>query len=213
MLAFGCSRLTPNRVTNSLRAAGLTVRPRLRSYIMYWTQTQPGSLITVDAIKAHLRIDSTTEDTYLAGLIAAATSHAEQVMACSLLTRAITATFYSGEILSLPHGPVISITSVSLNGNAVSPSAYSIERYGHAELLRYNNSNIQPHAAPATLIVVYQSGHGATPDSVPAEIVQVIKCHVGLLYEQREAATDRTVTPVPFIQDFYKLRSREPGVG
>jgi uncharacterized phiE125 gp8 family phage protein len=180
---------------------------------MYWTQTQPDPLITVEAVKLHLRIDSTLEDDYLAGLIAAATSHAEQSMACSLLQRTITATFYSGELLTLPRGPVVSVSSVALNGVTVAPSAYSIERYGYAELLRYNNGNIQPHAAPAVLAVVYDAGHGADPADVPADFIQIIKCHVGLLYEQREAATDRTITPVPFIQDFYKLRSREPGVG
>src|SRR5204863_1965209 len=98
-------------------------------------------------------------------------------------------------------------------GHTVSPLAYSIERYGHAELLRYNNGNIQPHAAPATLTVTYTAGYADTAEGVPADILQVIKCHVGLLYESREVATDRTITPVPFIEDFYKLRSREPGVG
>lgn len=180
---------------------------------MHWTQTQPAPLFDVFDVKTHLRIEGTEEDGYLDGLIAAATSHAEHVMASSLIQRTITATFYSGELLSLPRGPVISVSSVAVNGQPVSPSAYSIERYGTAELLRYNNGNTQPHAAPATLTVVYQAGYGAAEENVPADIVQIIKCHVGLLYEQREAATDRTITPVPFIEDFYRLRSREPGVG
>jgi uncharacterized phiE125 gp8 family phage protein len=181
---------------------------------MHWTQTQPDALIDVDAIKQHLRIDSDSEDAYLAGLIAAATAHAEQVMASSLLHRTITATFHGGELLSLPRGPVVSVSSVALNGQPVDASSYSIERYGNAELLRYNNGNIQPHAAPATLTVTYVAGYGETPADVPADIVQVIKCHVGLLYEHRESIiTGTIVTKVPFIEDFYRLRSREPGVG
>src|SRR5438067_1689403 len=117
---------------------------------MKWNQTQPDDLLDVDAIKTHLRIDSgTSEDTYLAGLIAAAVSHAEQVMQCSLMTRTITATFYSGETLYLPRGPVVSVSSVSVSGSPVAPSAYSLEQYGTSDLLRYNNGNVQPHAAPA----------------------------------------------------------------
>src|SRR5262249_39552426 len=118
-----------------------------------------------------------------------------------------------GEILSLPRGPVVSVSSVALNGVTIPAPSYSIERYGNAELLRYQNGNIQPHAPPAELRVVYEAGHGPSAADVPADIVQIIKCYVGLLYEQREAATDRTITPVPFIEDFLKLRCREPGVG
>jgi uncharacterized phiE125 gp8 family phage protein len=180
---------------------------------MFYTQSQPGSLFDIDDAKMHLRIDGLEEDTYLAGLIAAATSHAELSMQCSLLNRTITATFYAGETLNLPRGPVVSVSLVTLNGVAVSDSAYSIERYGTSELLRYNNGNTQPHAAPAELTVTYTAGYGDSPTDIPADIIQVIKCHVGLMYEQREVATDRTITPVPFISDFYKLRSREPGVG
>lgn len=180
---------------------------------MHWTQSQPDPLISLSEIKAHLRIENNDEANYLVGLIAAATSHAELAMACSLLTREIVATFYSGELLSLPRGPVVSVSSVKLNGSAVSPSAFSLERHGNTELLRYNGGTIQPHAAPSTLAVTYIAGYGESSDEVPADIVHVVKAHVGLLFEWREAATDRTVTPVPFIEDFYKLRSREPGVG
>jgi uncharacterized phiE125 gp8 family phage protein len=180
---------------------------------MKWSQSQPSALFDVDAIKTHLRIDTDTEDDYLTGLITAAVSHAENLMGCSLLQRTITATFYSGETLNLPRGPLVSVSSVSVGGTPVSSSAYSTESYGTVDVLRFNNSYTQPYAAPVELVATYLAGYGTTPDAIPADIVQVIKCHIGLLYEQREAATDRTITPVPFVEDFYKLRSREPGVG
>ena len=182
---------------------------------MKWTQAQPGTpLLTLDDVKEHLRlIDGQDDGDYIAALVAAATAHAEQAMACSLITRAVTATFYSGENLYLPRGPVQSITSVQVGGQTVSPSAYSTEQYGHSTLLRFNNGTIQPLAAPATLVVTYQAGYGPTATDVPADIVAAVRCHVGLLYENRESAADRTVTPVPFIDSFYKLRSLDGGVG
>jgi uncharacterized phiE125 gp8 family phage protein len=181
---------------------------------MKYEQTQPENpLLDITDVKTHLRIDGTTEDTYLEGLITAAVAHAELSMQCSLLQREITATFYAGETLNLPRGPVVSISSVSVGPTPVSEGAYGLERHGTIDLLRYNNGNIQPLAAPATLTVVYLAGYGETPDDVPADILQVIKCYVGLMYENREVATDRTFTPVPFLDEFYKLNSREPVIG
>jgi uncharacterized phiE125 gp8 family phage protein len=182
---------------------------------MLWTQTQPGTpLLSLADVTAHLRIaDTQGQDDYLDWLVTAATSYAENVMGCSLITRTITATFYSNENLILPRGPVQSITSVSVNGSPVDVSAYSIEQKGTTTLLRYNNGTIQPMAAPATLVVIYAAGYGDAPTDVPADILAAIKCYVGLLYENREVAQDRTITPVPFLDDFFRLRALEVGIG
>lgn len=182
---------------------------------MKWTQTQPGTpLLTLDEVMEHLRMaDAQGQDAYLMTLVAAATAHAEQAMQCSLLTRTVTATFYAGETMYLPRGPVQQVTAVQANGQTASPAAYSTEQYGHATLLRYQSGTIQPLAAPAVLTVTYTAGYGDDPSGVPADLLSAVKCHVGLLFENREVAQDRTVTPVPFLEDFYRLRSLEVGVG
>lgn len=160
----------------------------------------------------HLRIEAVEDTPYIESLIAAATSHAEEIMECSLLTRTIEAIFFAGERMFLPRGPVQEILSVSVDGKVQDPSTYTIESYGNNDLLRFNNSTVQPFAAPTTLICTYKAGFGG-PNDVPPDVIQVIRCHVGLMYEQREMATDRTITPVPFIADFYRLRGRGTGVG
>jgi uncharacterized phiE125 gp8 family phage protein len=182
---------------------------------MRWTQEQPYTpLLTLDDVKIHLRLtDDDTEDDYLNALVASATAHAEQLMQSSLLTRSITATFYSAENLYLPRGPVQSIMSVALDGQPVASGAYTLEGYGTAVLLRYNNGTIQPHAAPAVLTVTYTAGYGSDPADVPADIIAAIRAYVGLLYENREAAHDRTIKPVPFLDDFFRLRGQDVGVG
>ncbi len=176
---------------------------------MNWTQTKPAPLIDASSIRTHLRIDDDSQDAYLTTLIVAATAHAEQAMGASLLTRNVSASFSAGETLYLPRGPISSVSSVSLGATPLPSGAYGIDRYGNTEVLRYQGGN----TAPAPVTVQYVAGYGPTLDDVPADIVQVIKCYVGLLYEQRETATDRTVTPVPFIEDFLRLHSRECGVG
>jgi uncharacterized phiE125 gp8 family phage protein len=171
-------------------------------------------MFTIDAVMQHLRMDdSQGQDTYLLFLIDAATAHAEQVMACSLLTRTVTASFYEGENLYLPRGPIQAITSVQVNNQTINPAAYSTEQYGHSVLLRYQNGTIQPHAAPAALTVTYTTGYGDDPNDVPSDIQSAVLCHIGLLFENREVAQDRTVTPVPFLDEFYRLRSLEVGIG
>lgn len=181
---------------------------------MKWRVTQPSTEMLFNATNAmnHLRTDGVEDTQYITALIPAATSHAEELMECSLLTRTIEATFFAGERMYLPRGPVQEILSVTVNGVAQAPGSYSIESYGNNDLLRFNNSTIQPFAAPQTIVCTYLAGFGG-PADVPPDITQVIRCHVGLLYEQRELATDRTVTKVPFIADFYRLRGRGTGVG
>jgi uncharacterized phiE125 gp8 family phage protein len=186
---------------------------------MQWSQTQPGSaLLQLSDVMAHLRMtNSQGQDICLTSLVTVATSYAENVMGCSLLTRTVTATYFACEHLWLPRGPVQSITSVSVNQTpaveAVDPSAYSLEQYGTAPMLRYNNGHRMPYAAPATMTVVYQAGYGDEPSDVPADITQAILCMVGLMFENRETAQDRTVTAVPFLDSFFKARAIDVGVG
>ena len=174
---------------------------------MKWSATSPAAqpILAAD-LRTHLRIDDSTQDAYLTTIIAAAVAHAEQVMQCSLIQRTITATFYPGEHLALPRGPIISVASVTVDGDAQDASTYELRGYGSLDLLYYRNMTTQPHAVP--LIAVYSAGHGAAAADVPADILQVIKCHAGLLYENRETAADRAIMAVPFIEEFFRLRAR-----
>jgi uncharacterized phiE125 gp8 family phage protein len=186
---------------------------------MQWTQTHPGSaILTLQNVLDHLRMTNTQgQDNYLTSLITVATAYAENAMGCSLITRTVTATFFANEHLWLPRGPVQAITSVAINqtpaAQGVDPSAFQLEKYGTQSVLRLNNGHRMPYAAPATLTVVYQAGYGDSPSDVPADIIQAIQCMIGLMFENRETAQDRTVTPVPFLEAFFKARAIDVGVG
>jgi uncharacterized phiE125 gp8 family phage protein len=198
-----------------------------------WSQTAPGSaLFAFSDIAYHLRIDSdvqalTAEQNYVNSLVAAATEYAEEALYASLVTRTITATFFldDGPSLTLPRGPVQSITSVTDQDGA--HPGYTLERYGRYDqiicpswrlpmpyMAIWDNYPVIQQLPRRSLAVVYQAGFGDAATNVPADIMQAIRVHVGLMYEQRQSATDRTITAVPHsLEAFYRLKSRQVPVG
>lgn len=177
---------------------------------MKWTTTSPpaNSIIDFNDIGYHLRDDddvlaTTAEQNYLTRLIAAATDFAETLMQTSLVTRTIAATFYRGDKLVLPRGPVISILScIDANG----PISYTLETQGNTDYL------VTPNSFSAPLIVTYTAGYGTAADCPPM-VVQSICTHVATLYENRESISDKTMMVVPHsLADFYKMKSRGSAV-
>lgn len=176
---------------------------------MKWSiTTAPTGLAVAYAIaKHHLRIDDNEERDYVISLIEAATAHAEEALATSLLPRRIAATFYDGEFCDLPRGPVSAIVSVvDANGDAVPSDAWRWERKGNSDCIRLLRTATRP------LTVTYDAGY-ANAAAIPADIRQAILCHVGTLYDHRASVTSMNVNPVPHLDSFYRLRAREVGIG
>lgn len=155
--------------------------------------------------KVHLRLSSDDEQDYVEDLIDAATDHAEEAMACTLMARERSVTFYRGGPMYLPKGPLISVTSI-IDADAKTITDYDLEKVGNADLLTINEGFTYP------LEVVYQAGYASASD-IPAAIRQAILCHVGTLYENRESVSDKSKTPVPHsLEAFYRLKRRSAGV-
>jgi uncharacterized phiE125 gp8 family phage protein len=163
--------------------------------------------VTWNQVKAHLRLDATDEREYVLELIDAATQHAMDAMSCSLVSQRITATFYCGEPVNLPRGPLLSIVSVvDDDGRAITD--YDVRRRGLTDYLVFNEG----YAAPLT--VVYTAGY-ATAAAVPADVKHAIRTHVATLYGMREHVTQGGAPAhVPnSLADFYRLKSRDGGIG
>jgi uncharacterized phiE125 gp8 family phage protein len=184
---------------------------------MKWTATRPTTppLVTFPQMQAQLRIDGVDEQDYITDLIDAATEHAENALATSLIRRNITATFYdenasihntnfnqNGTRLYLPHGPVASVTTVTdTNGNALT---YRFGASGHAEYITITSVS---YTYPIT--VVYVAGYGTTAATVPADIRMAIRTHVASLWSNRESISEKAMVPVPHsLEQFYQLRRR-----
>jgi uncharacterized phiE125 gp8 family phage protein len=199
---------------------------------MKWTQSQPtpSAIWTTDQLAYHLRLDpdvaqQASEQAFITDLQATAVEYAETAMGCSLLTRAVTATFYGPNAptnfgylyghnwqhrLRLPRGPILSgITSVTDANGTIDSSKYHLEGEGSTDLLRITIG----YVAPVT--VVYTAGYGNTASSVPADIRQALRMHIGTLYENRESiGVGKSADAIPHsLQDFYRIKARNVPVG
>jgi hypothetical protein len=208
---------------------------------MKWDVTTPptGRLVDFSTLKSHLGVDTDDDRDYILSTLDEATAAAEDFLACSLLTQTITAVYYAAEAygpllnpfgnttsstpgpfvpgisvvyppraydLKLPRGPVQSITSVT-DGRNHAITNFSLERVGNADMLHVPGGFNYP------LTVVYVAGYG-TADDVPGGIKRGVMMHVGTLFKYRESVGDKATTVIPHgLQDFYRLRSRNTGIG
>lgn len=183
--------------------------------------TEPVSL---SEVKAFIRLDGSSEDDLLNGLITAARSAAEQYLRRSLITQTWKLTLdlhrsnldnlpegtyqlpvtalYGGlpEVVPLPKGPVQSITSVVTYDTANTSSTFASANY------RVDNSNdrlILNYGAvwpsnmrpQAATEITYVAGYGAASD-VPQPIKTGMLIHIASLYEQRGMCGDEQALPV-----------------
>src|SRR5690606_18183664 len=76
--------------------------------------------VTATEVREHLRLGDADADSFIEMLIGAAVDHAEDAMSIALMPRTISATFYNGEPLILPRGPVLEMLRVTnANGDDV----------------------------------------------------------------------------------------------
>lgn len=156
--------------------------------------TPPAILpVSLAEAKLHLRIepDVTLENTLVTGLIGAATDHLDGWT--GLLGRCLVEQEWRqdfdafGSCLSLPLGPVISISSVTAGGDTVDPASYSLKTdAGGRSRVEFNGVSV---SGPVS--VTYKAGYANTNDdpaanTVPPAIKIAIMLLVGAWYENRE---------------------------
>jgi uncharacterized phiE125 gp8 family phage protein len=163
--------------------------------------------VTWAELKAQQRVATDAEQTFGELCIDAATEHAQDAMACSLMVRTLLATFYDGERIVLPRGPLIEVLGVTDRDDAA-VTGFELAHAGHAAVLIPTSSH-----AGYPLSVTYRAGY-ATAAAVPADVRRAVLAHAGTLFENRESVTDKTKLPVPHsLEAFYNLKSRKVPVG
>lgn len=173
------------------------------------TTPATGRILDFGQMDLHIRDVPTEHRDLILDYIDAATINAENAMGTSLLQRSITAVFYEGEKIYLPRGPVISITSVTdFNGQTYTQNnQYFWERFGRADKIRFQTGFTYP------LTVVYVAGY-ANAAAVPADIRLALRQHVATMYANSESISADTLRETPqSLADFYRLNSREVGIG
>jgi len=152
------------------------------------------SAVTTADLKDYVRVTHSLEDTLIGALGLAATSAVERESQRLLQVRAVTLRLQAmpdvDEPIELPGGPVVSITSVTVDGNAVTGCV----AFGDAPAVMFPASS-WPVATgigyPVT--ITYQAGHA----TVPQTLSHAVKMTVAHWYENRAAVDEMTLTEVP----------------
>jgi len=183
--------------------------------------TAPARFITADQFARHLRLDRDgsnapgnggPSDDELLSYVDAAVDYVENAIEASLSPRSIRATFYHCDDMLLPRGPIIAIASV-VDANNVEITDYSTEAVGR-------RLRVKVQWARRPVVITYSAGHtdfaitgDATTPAIPPSISLVVLNYAAMLYENREAASEKVITPLPHVEAFLRARRFGTGVG
>lgn len=183
------------------------------------------AILTTSEAKAHLRVDTSDEDTLIDALVSAATSHMDGHS--GILGRAlITQTWYQdfdafSSCMRLPVGNLIAISSVAYYdaNNSTQTLANTVytafsDAIGPYLTLKPDQDWPSSYARPDAIRVTWTAGYGATAASVPEAIRHAARLMVGHWYENREAVNIGSGQPVdvPMTVDRLLMPFRRVGV-
>lgn len=167
--------------------------------------------VTLDEIKAHLRVDFDDDDDVLGYYITSARQHAENYCQRAFITQIFN--YRLDEFpweLKLPRPNLVSVSSIKYtdqNGDeqTLDISEYQVDIYSTVGRVKPTYSNTWPSTRIGdynAVNVEYVAGYGDTAD-VPRAIKQAIMLLVGHLYENRESTAALTIKDVPM--GYYSL--------
>lgn len=170
-------------------------------------ETATSRPIAWEEVNEHSNLDGMESEAYLNKLIDAAVDYFQEATRSTLMERRIIATFYDGEPINLPYGPLNSINAITdANETEVRLADYQIRHVGRVPRL------ILPATTTYPIAVDYWAGY-TDPSEIPAATRLALLQLVGAFNENREAITDRQKLVVPHAFDaFLKQRSRQLGV-
>lgn len=169
--------------------------------------------VSVADAKAHLRIDHTSEDELIAGLIRAARDEVEQTTGLAMIDQAwrlaVDAVPRSG-LLLLRRGPVKAIASVTIygsegEGSALDPGAYQLDPLSRPARLHFSE---RPSGLRAMngIEVDFTAGFGEAAVDVPDLLKRAVLALVAHWYEFRASFGARD-QPVSYPEGYERLIS------
>ncbi len=160
--------------------------------------------VTLDEVKAHLRLDSDTDDAYVSALITAARQRVELYLRRALITQTFEFTLdgfpaspslvFEATVIDLPRPPLQAIESIKYLDTAGSEQTLPHETYvidaSSDEIGRIALAWTQywpiTRCSINSVVIRFVAGFGDAPDDVPQVIRQGILIEVSNLYENRE---------------------------
>lgn len=149
--------------------------------------------VTLAEAKAHLRLESTDDDTYVSALIQAARQHVEEVCWRGVVTQTlelVLESFPEGESVVLPWGNLSTISSVAyVDGDGaeqtLDPGEYGADAISVPGRLVLGYNKSWPSTREQWNAVAVRYTVGWVVASVPAPIKQALLLLVSQMYENR----------------------------
>ncbi len=153
--------------------------------------------LSLEAAKAHLRVEDEDDDALIEALIDAAIAMVDGPKGIGLAM--IEQTWLLSldrfeRTISLPLGPareIVSVEYVDGNGDLAAVDAddfiFSAGQDPAVLTPLYGQAWPVPRPQPGTVRITYKAGFGATAAAVPSDLVAALKLIVGHLYANREA--------------------------
>ncbi len=161
-----------------------------------------GDVVTLDAMKDHLRFQSSSEDALISAAISAAVGQLEGRrgrLNRAFLTQTWTLAvprFWRGR-LGLPFAPLQSVDAITYTtrlgaSETVDPSIYDVDAASEPGAVTLKPNTVWPSDLADALDAVrieFTCGYGDTAEAVPEEIKAAIKLIAADLFQHREAQT------------------------
>lgn len=174
-------------------------------YVLTEPTVEPVS--TAEA-KAHMRIEHSADDTYIAALIKAARRWCENFQVRSFISTTWSWSFTQfpcGRPIEVPWSPLQSVTSIKYVDDAGTQQTLATTVYqeytkrtpGQIDL-KYLQEWPSVRGDKDGIEVIYIAGYGNASTDVPEDVTTAIKMLVAELYERREAASEKSIVKIPF---------------
>lgn len=163
--------------------------------------------ILLAEVKSQLRIDSTTEDTYLGTLITAAREYCEVFQNRAYITQTweLTLDTWPRFPFRLPMPPLVSVTRIDYHDTldveiTWAASNYFVDTDSEPGRVGLGYNIVLPTTTLRALNAIkiqYVAGYGAA-DDVPQRTKQAILLLIGHMYENRETVSPVDLKEIPF---------------
>ena len=180
----------------------------------YQVTTGPASEpFTTSEVKNYLKVDSSTDDTFIDSLIQAARESAEKYAQLALISQTVTEKFdcLHAYGLRLSVSPLISVTSISYldsggNSQTLSTDYYDTDTYLRPPLIfrKYGATFPTTYAQRNAVTVVYTAGYAST-SAIPWPIKTAMLLMIGEWYNNRQDSVRNMPTAAMFFLDQYRI--------
>lgn len=163
--------------------------------------------LSLDEVKAHLRVDGAAEDALLQSLVLTSRLHIEAALGLALMTqswRLVLDAWPSDSVVKLPIAPVQSISEMRVKAadgvpSVVDATTYALDTSGRpARVAPKNGVWPVPGRKLAGIEIDLVAGFGPTANDVPEPVRQALLLLVAHWYEHRdpiEIGTPATAVP------------------